>query len=120
MGQFNEALKYAFDYDFWVRLLCDGRRPTVTSQVLSAFRLHRDSKTCAQGDRFFPEDMKLVEEYRRRLRLLERLVLWFRLDRHWYQTWLARVSESRPGSLRALIQSVRYPTSFFTTAGMGT
>jgi glycosyltransferase involved in cell wall biosynthesis len=57
IGGFDESMHYAFDKDFFVRLLIRGYMyRTHPETVGSYFRLHPDSKTCANLERFAPDE----------------------------------------------------------------
>lgn len=64
VGPFKEDLRYAFDYEYWLRLRFRGRaEPTMIKRCLGSYRLHSSSKTVSQWDAFEPEFERAREEY---------------------------------------------------------
>jgi len=64
LGQFKQDLRYAFDYEYWLRLRFRGRvEPTIVRRCLGSYRLHQNSKTVAEWDGFEPEFNRAREEY---------------------------------------------------------
>lgn len=64
LGPFREEFRYAFDYEFWMRLRVKaGLRPTVVRRCLGSYRLHASSKTVSEWDRFIPEFDRVRQEY---------------------------------------------------------
>lgn len=58
----DEALRYAFDYDLWLRL--SARFPfQPLPRLLAGFRRHRASKTLAESERFIPEILAQSRRY---------------------------------------------------------
>src|SRR6185369_9300419 len=56
LGPFKEELRYAFDYEFWLRMRFKaGVSPTIVHKCLASFRLHGNSKTVSEWDFFEPE-----------------------------------------------------------------
>ena len=43
VGYFNEKLRYTMDYEYWLRLM-KGHKLNIVSDVLSNFRVHKNSK----------------------------------------------------------------------------
>ena len=84
LGGFREDLHYCFDYEYWMRLWFVGKaKPYMIKRCLGGYRLHGESKTIAQGDRFEPEFRQLRAEYRKYLTPGERkLVDEVLRDRH--------------------------------------
>jgi glycosyltransferase involved in cell wall biosynthesis len=58
----DESLHCALDYDLWMRLL-EHHDFHPVPKVLSRFRLHSDSKTVGQVDRFAPETLRVSQRY---------------------------------------------------------
>jgi len=58
----DESLHCALDYDLWMRLLEDNDFHPIAN-VLSRFRLHPQSKTVGQVDRFAPEVLRVSRRY---------------------------------------------------------
>lgn len=95
LGGFDERYRYAFDYDFWIRILQDGRG-THLAAPLAVFRFHAESKTGAEEARFWPEVLAIARRHGGRgltpLRLQWALSRWLPL---------ARLRERAPGAYRA-------------------
>lgn len=62
IGFFDTDLRYAFDYDYWCRLLSVGP-PLVIPDILSAFRIHKQSKGGSMYERQFEEELKVARRY---------------------------------------------------------
>ncbi|MGB7161394.1 MAG: glycosyltransferase family 2 protein [Tepidisphaeraceae bacterium] len=76
VGGFSEELHYSFDYEYWMRLRFEGRvSPYVVHQCLAVFRLHGESKTMAEGDRFHPENDEIHRMYWHNLSPSRRLIV---------------------------------------------
>ena len=81
LGGFDESLRYAMDYDLWLRLT-DVSWPCQCNEILADFRVHAGSLSTAE------RIQTLEEEYNVRLRYLENSPLrwlhacyqWFRLS----------------------------------------
>jgi len=58
----DESMHYAFDYDLWLKLAERARFMPVQA-LLSRFRLHADSKTVGQEERFVPEALRVSQRY---------------------------------------------------------
>lgn len=58
LSSLDTGLHFAMDYDLWVKLLATRGTKGIafTDTPLAAFRLHPDSKTCSQQDRFEPDE----------------------------------------------------------------
>lgn len=52
---FDPTLHFAFDHEYWVRLLADGFRPVNIEVPVANFRLHSQSKTCSKQHLFMKE-----------------------------------------------------------------
>ena len=101
IGWFREDLRYAFDYEYWLRLRFSAMlRPQIVDQVLGAFRFHADAKTTAQVDAFEPEERTVRAEYRGSVRLSDRVEAWVRERR-------MLADKRRVSSLRALAEGRR-------------
>lgn len=75
VGYLDETLRYTFDYDFWLRLARLGE-PLYLPDPLAAFRWYRESKSGAEFDRQFEEDLQVFRRHApedRWLRLRKRL-----------------------------------------------
>jgi len=61
VGYFDENLCYAFDYDFWLRMMNYSRG--VIQETLSSFRIHGGSKGGKEYYRQFDEEQKVANRY---------------------------------------------------------
>lgn len=62
VGYFDSSLQYAFDYDYWLRMM--RRYPLyVLPDKLSAFRIHRNAKGWLGYRAQFEEDLAVAERY---------------------------------------------------------
>jgi glycosyltransferase involved in cell wall biosynthesis len=62
IGYVDEGLSFAFDYDLWLRLARRGA-PLYLPQKLACFRWYPTSKSGAQFDRQFREDLEVAVKY---------------------------------------------------------
>lgn len=62
IGYFDEALKFAFDYDFWMRLM-QHYPPYCITQQISAFRIHPQSKGGKEYEAQFQEELGVLKRY---------------------------------------------------------
>jgi len=62
IGYFDEALRYVFDYDFWIRM-SKMYQIKVTPAVLSAFRIHKQSKGSRSYMSQFEEELAVSKRY---------------------------------------------------------
>ncbi len=62
-GGLDESYDHALDYEFWVRLVFVGEKPSLIKRPLSAFRLHDASKTVSQPARFLEEEARMRKKY---------------------------------------------------------
>jgi glycosyltransferase involved in cell wall biosynthesis len=62
VGGFNVSLKYAMDYDLWLRLgsICD---PILLDRPLACFRVHEGSISTKEVDAAFDEAWKIRKRY---------------------------------------------------------
>lgn len=67
LGYFREDLKYAFDYEYWLRMLANGFKFENVHQVYSNYRFHHASLSSPGWQVFYPEWKKVSDEYLRRL-----------------------------------------------------
>ena len=82
LGPLREDLRFAFDYEFWLRLrFRAGLEPEIVPQILGAFRLHAASKTMNETRAFWPEEHRLRAQYRRCLPARRRVRAWL-LERY--------------------------------------
>jgi glycosyltransferase involved in cell wall biosynthesis len=61
-GGFDESLKYAMDYDLWLRL-AERSDPVYLGFELAAFRRHAGSLSTAQADEAFEEDHRVRQRH---------------------------------------------------------
>lgn len=62
IGLFDTSLKYAFDYDFWLRLSKNFQLYKLTTP-LSAFRIHSQAKGTKSYKKQFAEELQVVNRY---------------------------------------------------------
>jgi glycosyltransferase involved in cell wall biosynthesis len=62
-GPLDESYHFCFDHHFWIHALAAGYRSVDIADEIAFFRLHPDSKTCSQRQRFLAEDWRLLEEH---------------------------------------------------------
>jgi len=67
VGPFREDMHYAFDLEYWLRLVSAGYPLSVAQSKLSRFRLHPESKS-ATSARFGEECRGILREYGPKLR----------------------------------------------------
>jgi len=79
LGLLDESLHYCMDFEFWLRLIETGRRPTLLDTELATYRLHESSKSCAQPIGFTREHLRVEGGYARSLPLPHRLLVQRRL-----------------------------------------
>jgi glycosyltransferase involved in cell wall biosynthesis len=79
LGLLDESLHYCMDFEFWLRLIQSGRRPTLINAELATYRLHETSKSCAMPMGFTREHVRVEGEYARELPLLQRVQVMRRL-----------------------------------------
>jgi glycosyltransferase involved in cell wall biosynthesis len=64
LGPFREDMHFAFDYEFWMRMLfLGGVRPHILRRCMGGYRLHDASKTVSQYEKFRVEYKALRAEY---------------------------------------------------------
>ncbi len=79
LGLLDESLHYCMDFEFWLRLIESGRRPTLLDTALATYRLHESSKSCAAPIGFTREHIRVEGGYARSLPLAQRLEVQRRL-----------------------------------------
>lgn len=62
VGVIDENYRYSFDYDFVLRVR-KRFEPVYVKKPLAAFRVHADSKTVSEGERFIFETTKVSQQY---------------------------------------------------------
>ncbi len=73
LGLLDESLHYCMDFEFWLRMIESGRRPTLLDTDLATYRLHESSKSCSAPSGFTREHIRVEGGYARSLSLLQRL-----------------------------------------------
>lgn len=63
VGEFDTSLNYVLDYDYWLRLIEAGARFQYVPQLWASFRLHDNSKTVSQIDRFVAERQTALKRF---------------------------------------------------------
>jgi len=66
-GLFDERYQYCMDLDFWIRLAVGGEVCRRVDYPLAAFRMHPESKSVGQADRFEPERQRVIAAHIARL-----------------------------------------------------
>jgi glycosyltransferase involved in cell wall biosynthesis len=112
-GGFEERWNYVFDHELYVRLLLKGHRCDHLSLPVAAYRLHGQSKTVAETERFDEEFDSIAEQYEGQLQGVDQR--WCRATRFMRLSyaaseksrklegarWLMRALVTHPGSLKA-------------------
>ena len=122
LGPFKEEFRYAFDYEFWLRLrFVAGVHPTIVHKRLGSYRLHENSKTVSEWDAFEPEFIRARDMHVTRLsapdrREAERKRRRKEFERHrvlgWQALKKADVAEARRQAFEALRRSRLGPESW--------
>jgi hypothetical protein len=95
LGPFREEMRYAFDYEYWLRLrFIGGIKPVILTKVLGSYRFHTASKGVAEGAKFRGESLRLWAEY------VERLP--------WGRRVRARIKNRPPWANIAQLDALRY------------
>ncbi|MBT8363587.1 MAG: glycosyltransferase, partial [Deltaproteobacteria bacterium] len=77
MGQFREDLNYIIDYEFWLRLRVIKKiKPFILDRPVAMYRIHSQSKTVARTSEFTREGNPILEQYQRRLNIIQQGWLW--------------------------------------------
>jgi glycosyltransferase involved in cell wall biosynthesis len=63
IGYLDHDLKYAIDYDYWIRIALAGGRFLHLPLILAQFRLNPDSKTAAHTGDMSKEQLTVLEKY---------------------------------------------------------
>ncbi len=87
VGGFDEGLRYAMDYDLWLRL-ADFSGPCQCDGVLADFRVHPGSRSSAERDKALAEEYLVRKRYlgRGALRWQHACYQWLRTH---YEKWMA-------------------------------
>jgi len=73
LGLLREDLHYCMDFEWWLRLLHAGHRPTLVDAELSGYRLHEQSKTVGAPEGFLREHVAVEGAYARSVGWRDRL-----------------------------------------------
>jgi glycosyltransferase involved in cell wall biosynthesis len=60
-GLFDESLHFDLEYEFWLRAI-DTTRFARIPYFLADMRLHAESKSAAQNERFYPEHLRVLDK----------------------------------------------------------
>jgi glycosyltransferase involved in cell wall biosynthesis len=63
LGYFREDLKFAFDYEYWLRMMANGFEFTNVHEIYSNYRFHHQSLSSQGWQAFYPEWKKVSAEY---------------------------------------------------------
>lgn len=107
---FDEAWRYDFDHDFYVRLLLAGHQCEHIPVTLAGYRLHAASKTVAEQSAFDEEFDRSAEKYESRLHGADRR--WCRSTRFLRRSYAASDSGNKSEGARWLMRALAtYPES---------
>jgi hypothetical protein len=62
IGPFDANLRYALDYDYWMRA-CQRSMPMVLKEPIVVFRIHSTSKGKVQYQDQFDEELRVLKRY---------------------------------------------------------
>lgn len=63
VGYIREDFHYAFDTDYWIRMVLSGASFYYISHELALSRVHPESKTVSQAENWMPELRRLANQY---------------------------------------------------------
>src|SRR5262249_7912706 len=63
VGPFNEALHFALDYEYWIRIDRYGGTLAYLPEALAASRLHPDNKTATRIDEYYREIFQVCQTW---------------------------------------------------------
>ena len=63
VGLFDPQLRYAFDYDYWLRCLKVAGTPGFLNSPLAVFRIHKSAKGSLHFDKQFDEDFTVLKHH---------------------------------------------------------
>lgn len=95
LGLLDESLHYCMDFEFWLRLIESGRRPTLIDTELSTYRLHDSSKSCAMPMGFTREHVRVESRYARSLPLMQRVRVMRRMG-YMHRAGVLASADARP------------------------
>ena len=74
----DETLKYAMDYDYWLRMMLKGRyKFFVTKKILAYYRFHKTSHSSKGWHVFGPEWKKVSYKYLNEMNIIKRAATFF-------------------------------------------
>lgn len=79
-GPFDEDLQFAYDYDYWCRLLAAGQRPQILNQILAAKREHLASRSALHTVEQGLEHIHAARQNAALLPVAQRYALWRNCD----------------------------------------
>lgn len=110
---FDEAWRYDFDHDFYVRLLLAGHKCEYIPKPLAGYRLHAASKTVADSEEFDTEFDRSAEVYENRLHGADRR--WCRSTRFLRLSYAASKAGDKKEGARWLARALAaYPEGLLT------
>lgn len=90
VGLLDESLRYAMDYDLWLRIA--KRYPfRYINTVIGNYRLHSESKTISESADFRPEWHQVSQKYGGTENLQYRLSFWRAYGLYKLNTWKSRI-----------------------------
>jgi glycosyltransferase involved in cell wall biosynthesis len=104
-GGFDERWRYCFDHELYVRLLLAGHQCDHLPVLLAAYRLHKSSKTVAEGELFDREFDQIAEIYEPKLTGSGRR--WCAATRLLRQSFAASCEGNRFSAAKDLLQAIR-------------
>ena len=103
VGPFNEALHYAMDYEYWLRIARAGGRMEHLPRTLAATRLHAEAKTVAERNQALREIFAVCDAQVGRVGRTYFIGLWHDRLRAGPARWLGP-----PARWRRLYQAIGY------------
>ena len=76
IGEFDENLNYAMDYDYWLKIDRAGGKIKHIQDVLAGSRLYAETKTLSGRDDFYKEIFKICKKHGGYISLNYFLGLW--------------------------------------------
>ncbi len=95
LGLLDESLHYCMDFEFWLRLIEAGLRPTLINTELATYRLHETSKSCAMPMGFTREHIHVEGHYAKSLPLMQHMQVLRRLG-YMYRASVLDAADTRP------------------------
>ena len=101
---FDESYNYCFDHDLYVKLLLKNYKCHHLSLPLAAYRLHENSKTVADNEKFNREFDLIAEKYESELRWKDRRLS--QAIRSIRRSYLSSARGDKTQALRWLVKSI--------------